>query len=109
MEAKGVHVHINSEVTSIDPEQHSIKVVDVNNGEETESNVDSIACLKFTLRTDVSYDIYTDWNGLTPKETKTISLNDVNSGVILRTEDGSKQLFSILFTKKEKKIKLSFF
>ena len=42
MEAKGVHVHINSEVTSIDPEQHSIKVVDVNNGEETESKYDKL-------------------------------------------------------------------
>lgn len=42
MEAKGVHVYINSEVTSIDPKQHSIKVVDVNNGEETESKYDKL-------------------------------------------------------------------
>lgn len=42
MEAKGVHVHINSEVTSVDPEAHTIKVVDVNNGTETESKYDKL-------------------------------------------------------------------
>ncbi|WP_429970775.1 FAD-dependent oxidoreductase [Fructilactobacillus sp. Tb1] len=42
MEAKGVHVHINSEVASINPAEHSIKVVDVNNGQTTESKYDKL-------------------------------------------------------------------
>ncbi|WP_429971824.1 FAD-dependent oxidoreductase [Fructilactobacillus sp. Tb1] len=53
MEAKGVHVHINSEVTDINPEKHTMKIVDVNNGKEVSTNYDklilSVGALPFEL------------------------------------------------------------
>ncbi|USS89519.1 FAD-dependent oxidoreductase [Fructilactobacillus cliffordii] len=42
MEDKGVHVHINSEVTNIDPDGHKLTVVDVQNGQEESADYDKL-------------------------------------------------------------------
>ncbi|KRM91347.1 FAD-dependent oxidoreductase [Fructilactobacillus florum] len=42
MEAKGVHVHINSEVTAIDPDAHRMTVVEVQSGRDTTAEYDKL-------------------------------------------------------------------
>lgn len=78
------------------PESYTFREVVRLNAEGNEVQEGGYEVLKFTIDTSLEYQVYSDWNATTAASSK-LEMKDLNSGLILRKDDGSLQTSDLNF------------